>query len=221
MILKLPKIISDSEKIKIVESFRNGLSLEDLAAEYGVKKFTIKKHLKKILSDFEYENISELKKKEISNQEFIENQAEKSARFEDDGILNTENKFSESFTKEHDFLEIPPLEHHFEIESRVEVTSIPLIDFPLPDNIFMITDKNNELEVSLLKDFPEYGFLSEADQNRKIIKLFSSKKSAGSIFGKNQKVIKIPNGKVLKMASPFLLEKGITRIIYDDYLLSI
>ena len=63
MILKLPKIISDSEKIKIVESFRNGFSLEDLAAEYGVKKFTIKKHLKKILSDVEYENISKLKKR--------------------------------------------------------------------------------------------------------------------------------------------------------------
>ena len=71
-----------------------------------------------------------------------------------------------------------------------------------------------------IRDFPEYNFLPEVDQKRKIIKLFSNKKTANSFCSKNQKVIKVPNGYVLNLASPYLIKKGISRIIFDNYLLS-
>ena len=59
------------------------------------------------------------------------------------------------------------------------------------------------------------------DQKRKIIKLFSDKKAANSFCKKNQKIIKVPNGEVFSLVSSFLIDKGISRIIFDDNLLSI
>ena len=63
--------------------------------------------------------------------------------------------------------------------------------------------------------------MSENDQKRKIIKLFSDKKSANSFCNKNQKIIKVPNGNVFFLAASFLKEKGISRIINGDQLIAL
>ena len=42
----------------------------------------------------------------------------------------------------------------------------------------MIVDKQIELETKLLKDYPEWNFLSEDDLNRKTIEIFYDLKTA-------------------------------------------
>ena len=53
------------------------------------------------------------------------------------------------------------------------------------------------------------------------LEIFSDQKIAKKVCLTNQKLIKIPNPKVLEIASQKLKEKGITRIIYEDNLLSL
>ena len=85
----------------------------------------------------------------------------------------------------------------------------------------MIVDKQIELEIKLLKDYPQWQFLSEQELKRKTIQIFYDLKVAKRFCNNEKKVIKVPNTKVLKIAAPFLLSRGISRIVSDDSLLSL
>ena len=229
----MPKILSEIKKKEMVEAFKNGFSLEELEIKYGLKRLTIVKHLKSFLSENEFKKLSKLHNKQKSKDPFPDNDINDSSNLADQYLLDQSlmnsknsrvkeiNSIQNSSSNEEGFFEIPPLKENFDFESRKDLTSKPLEGFSLPEDVFMLIDKNIELNVFLIKDFPEYSYLPEVDQKRKIIKLFSNKKNATSYCGKNQKVIKVPNVEVFKLVSPILLKKGITRIILDDYLLSI
>lgn len=220
----MPKILSDLKKNEIALAFKSGSTLDELSTQYGLNKSTIIKYLKKILSDSEYERIKKSKSPKIVNKNSSENKIEKVINLKsnnDEADFKNPKNFYNSSNDDENFTEIPPLFEFIDLERQVDLTSKPLNEFSFPDDIFMIIDKNIELETQTVRDYPEYDFLSDSDQNRKIIKVFSKKKSASLFCSKNQKVLKVPNGKVLNLAAPFLLKKGITRIIFDDYLLSI
>ena len=85
----------------------------------------------------------------------------------------------------------------------------------------MVVDKNIELETKYLKDYPVWQFLSEEDLNRKTIEIFEDIKIAKNFCKKEQKVIKVPNTEVFKIAAPFLISKGISRIINADKLIAL
>lgn len=230
----MPKITTEIQKKEIAESFKGGISIAEIAKKYGLKNSTITKYLKTLLSEAEY---IKLKKVKISGpassiivQEKPKDNKSSTINYNENLKKSTinQNKFSDDKNKtqgvfygEQSFYEIKPLDESFDFENRKDLTSKPLKEFTIPQNIYMLIDKNIELEELYIRDFPEYSFLSELDQKRKIIKLFSDKKIANSFCNKNQKIIKVPNGNVFNLVSTFLLEKGISRIIYDDYLLSI
>jgi len=204
----LPKIISEENKENLINEFKNGSSFDELSIKYGLKEITIRKHLKKLLTEEEFNNIN--KKIKIEDVK----------RKKDDSFLNLKNKNSYLEEKEEMFYEIMPLGEEIDFNSRKDLTSKPLIDFNFPNNTFMIVSSTIELETKYIKDFPEFSFLSETDQTCKTIKLFSEKKDANLCCSKNQKVIKVPNGEVFKLSAKFLLKKGISRIIFDEILLS-
>ena len=85
----------------------------------------------------------------------------------------------------------------------------------------MVVDKKIELEVKLLKDYPEWQFLSENELNRKTIEIFSDLKIAKRYCNKEQKVIKVPNTNVFRVAAPYLISRGITRIISSEKLIAL
>ena len=199
-IFSVPKILTEIKKKQMVESFKNGMPLDDISTEFGLKKATIIKHLKSSLGLIEYKKID----KNLSISKNIIEQTEPNLK-----------------TLEIDFIEISPLQQPFDFEDRKDLTTEPLEKFCFPENIYMIINSNTELEIKLIRDFPEYEFLPDKDQNRKVIKLFADKKLAKSFISKNNKLIKIPNGKIIQLASRFLIDKGITRIIFENNLLSV
>lgn len=202
----MPKKLSEIKKKEMVDAFKKGANLDELVILYKLKVNTIKKHLKSLLSESEFKKIISLKKiKEENDQELHENQEKKQSNIQID----------------QNFIEIAPLNEIFDFGVSKDFASKPLKDFVLPENTFLIVDKSIELEIFLMRDFPEYSFMSETDQDRKTIKLFSDKKSANSFCNKNQKIIKVPNGNVFFLASSFLVDKGVSRIIYDEHLLSL
>tara|TARA_X000000950_G_C13902118_1_gene655324 strand:- start:2406 stop:3038 length:633 start_codon:yes stop_codon:yes gene_type:complete len=210
----VPKILSDIKKKQMVESFRRGVLLEALSNEYGLKKATIIKHLKNLLGIAEFKNIE---KNILSYKDENQTVDSNSSSYKDDN----QTVYTDTAGYDNDFIEVLPLDQTVDFDERKDLTSEPLNSFCLPKNIYMIVSNNIELEYKLISDFPEYGFLSANDQKRKVIKLFSNKKLANIFCSNNQKVIKIPNGRIFKLVSPFLLKKGITRIIFENNLLSV
>ena len=85
----------------------------------------------------------------------------------------------------------------------------------------MIVNKNIELEIKLLQDYPEWEFLPNEDLKRKTIEIYFDLKTAKRDCSKEQKVIKVPNTDVFRIASSFLLNKGISRIVSAEKLIAI
>ena len=229
----MPKLLSDFQKKEMTELFKKGFSFDELVNKYGLKKPTIIKHLKTFMGVDQYKKIlkfevrNEIKESKIDNQVF--NKSSLVDKNKSEGLSNKyleenneeKNYSGDNFKSNENFYEIIPLKNNFDFEKRKDLTSIPLNDFTIPENSFLVADKNNELEIFYMRDFPEYGFLPDYDQKRKIIKLFSDKKAASSFCKKNQKIIKVPNGGVFRLVSSFLIDKGISRIIFDENLLAI
>ena len=193
----------------MINDFKLGKSFNELSIKYSLKEITIRKHLKKLLTKKEFDETEKnLKEKTFNLGESYTSD-----------IIDIENH---NLDKNQEFFyEISPLNEEIDFNVRKDLTSKPLKEFDLPNNIYMIVNANVDLEIKYIKDFPEYSFLSEDDQNCKTIKLFSDKKLAKQACSKSNKLLKVPNGEVFKLSTSFLLKKGITRIIFDDYLLSI
>jgi len=230
---QLPKKISEIQKKEMAEAFIGGKSIADIANKYGLKNLTITKYLKTLFSEAEFKKIKKANISKLANISTLEdridnslssiNYSESSKKLikNQEKYIEDQNKIEEIISGDESFYEIKPLDQSFDFENRKDLTSKPLKEFTIPQNTYMVIDNNIELEDLYIRDFPEYSYLSEVDQKRKIIKLFSDKKLANSFCNKNQKIIKVPNGNVFILVSQFLLEKGISRIIYDDLLLSI
>ena len=98
-------------------------------------------------------------------------------------------------------------------------SSLSEVDFPKV--VYMVVDKKIELEIKLLKDFPEWEFLPQDDLNRKTIEIFFDLNLAKRSCNKEQKVLKVPNTDVFRITAPLLLEKGISRIVCAENLIAL
>ena len=123
--------------------------------------------------------------------------------------------------QEFNFVELAPLEYEIENELRKELSSVPIQDVKLPSVVYMIVDKKIELEIKLLKDYPDWEFLPKEDLNRKTIEIFFDLKEAKRFCSKEQKVIKVPNTDVFRIVSPLLFSRGISRIVAPETLIAI
>ena len=132
-----------------------------------------------------------------------------------------ENTNEADYVPSESFLEIAPLNHHIDNESRKELSSVPISEINFPKIVYMVVDKKIELEIKLLKDLPEWKFLPIEDLNRKTIQIYFDLKVAKRFCNKEQKVIKVPNTEVFKIVAPILRFRGISRIVSSDKLIAI
>ena len=227
----MAKKLSEKQKKEIINKFSNGESLEKLSGEYNFAKSTISKHLKIDLGDKEYKEIinkfksvnSSIFDREINVSNRLDNISNEGITNED--FLETSNpnaKFEEDqiFTPSQ-FTEIAPLDYDLQNTERKELSSIPILDMNFPDKVYMIVDKKIELEVKLLRHYPEWQFLPDEDLDRKTIEIYFDLKIAKQFCIKDQKVIKVPNTNVFKIAAPSLVSRGISRIVSGDNLIAL
>ncbi len=221
----MPKRVSEIQKKQISESFIKGKKISEISEIYNFSKQTIKKQLKSMLGEEQFNTISQKSETnlELINDNSVENISNKIEEESQNSTESNEIKhiFSENVLIDEEFFEIPPVITHIDLDNQKDLTSRPLSEANFPDVVFMVVDKNIELEPKLLKDFPEWNFLSEDDLNRKTIQVFSDQKLAKQSCSKNQKLIKVPNTKVFLIAADKLKSKGISRIIFGDSLLAL
>ena len=133
----------------------------------------------------------------------------------------TRSGIGSDFANEESFFEIAPLDYEIDKSSRKELSSVPISDIDLPKVVYMIVDKKIELEVKLLKDFPEWEFLPDDDLKRQTLEIFFDLNLAKKSCNKEQKVLKVPNTDLFKIAAPLLIAKGISRIVCPQNLIAL
>ena len=227
----MPKKVSEKEKQELVMAFLNGQAIEDLAEKFNISKITITRHLKKEISEHEYKEIikksKSLEKQAETNKSQTENLLK--GNFDNEDIRNNtndpkilnENITSSNFEPIDSFFEIAPVDYEIDNSSRKELSSVSLSEVDFPRVVYMVVDKKIELEIKLLKDFPEWQFLPKDDLCRKTIEIFFDLDLAKRSCNKEQKVLKVPNTDVFRIASPVLIAKGISRIVCAENLIAL
>ena len=221
----MAKRLSEKQKKIIVKCFIKDRAVDALAEEFDCTKSTIIRNLKKILGDDKYKEL--IDKSKTTN--YPNNSEKINHTFEKDNLPNEktfnelvkDNFIKEDFSSISPFTEIAPL--NFEIESSVQkdLSSVPIHEVDLPSIVYMIVDKEIELEVKYLKEYPDWQFLAKDELNRKTIAIYSNLKVAKRFCKKEQKVIKVPNSNVFRIVSPLLQSRGITRIVSEDQLIAL
>ena len=227
----LPKRLTAKQKEEIVMSFKSGMDIDVLSQKYSCTNSTIIRNLKKNLGESKYKDFinksKSLKEKPETNKNKTNDLEEKifdnedfKNDYKDHKVLN-ENITSSTFAPIDSFFEIAPIDYDIDKSSRKELSSIPISDLDLPKIVYMIVDKKIELEIKLLKDFPAWEFLPDDDLKRKTIEIFFDLNLAKKSCNKDQKVLKVPNTNVFKIAAPILLAKGISRIVCAEILIAL
>ena len=224
----MPKRLNDIQKEEITKRFLNGETLDFIAKTFGYTKLTIYRHIKKSIGTESFNNLSksikatENKKRteeEIKINNYSEEIKQDNKNFLEDSI---DQKFNENNSIENSsFMELVPLDLDIENTKRKDLTSIPITEIDFPEILYMIVDKKIELEIKLLRDYPEWQFLPEEDLKIKTIEIYLDLKIAKRDCKKDQKVIKVPNPNVFKIASKIMISRGIARIICDKQLISL
>ncbi len=217
----MPKKVSEKEKEEIISGFFSGEAIEELSKKFNCSKITISRHLKRNISEVKYKELIKNNKNNKNNKvefDITENFNRKSISFEK---VNSKPLDSEVSFLDSQFTEIVPLNYEIDNTPQKDISSVPISEIDFPDIVYMIVNKNIELETKYLREYPEWQFLSEEELNRKTIEIYNDLKFAKRFCNKEQKVIKVPNTNVFKIAAPSLLEKGITRIVNADKLISL
>ena len=230
------KRLTEKQKEEIVESFKSGGDVDALAKKYSCANSTIIRNLKKNLGELKFKDL--IKKSKSSEESYKKNEKQNKilikTNFDNEDFNNedsnnnlrdhkglNENITSSNFAQIDSFFEIAPIDYEINNSSRKELSSVPLSEVDFPKVVYMIVDKKIELEIKLLKDFPEWQFLPQDDLSRKTIEIFFDLNLARRSCNKEQKVLKVPNTDVFRIASPVLIAKGITRIVCAENLIAL
>ena len=210
-------------------SFKSGQNIDLLSERYSCTNSTIIRNLKKSLGDLKYKELLnkskflEEKSKKRENNDLLKVNFDNEALNNDsfNSTVSNENITSANFAHIDSFLEIAPIDYEVDDSSRKELSSIPISEVDFPKVVYMIVDKKIELEIRQLKDFPEWEFLPHDDLKRKTIEIFFDLNLAKRSCKKEQKVLKVPNTDVFRIAAPILISKGISRIVCADSLIAL
>ncbi len=206
--------LTETDKEEIITSFSDGMSIDALAEKFKCTKLTISRNLKKNIGENKYKDL--IIKNKFPEQSIRKTKNIKNSTEEDSPITNY-NDYLESST----FFEITPLNEEIDDLPQKDLSSIPISEIKFPKVVYMVVDKKIELEIKILKDYPDWQFLSENELNRKTIKIYFELKTAKSMCNKEQKVIKVPNPEVFKIAAPILNSRGISRIVTENKLIAL
>ena len=227
----MAKKLSKEQIEEITISFTEGKTVNDISETFRCSKLTITRNLKKNLGELKYKELIKKSKSLKEKTKTNKNQTNDllKTNFDNEDFKNNsndhkdlnENKTDSNFAQIDSFFEIVPVDYEMDNSTRKELSSVPISEVNFPKVVYMVVDKKIELEIKLLKDFPEWEFLPDEDLNRKTIEIFFDLNIAKRSCNKEQKVLKVPNTDVFKIAAPVLIAKGISRIVCAESLIAL
>jgi len=96
-----------------------------------------------------------------------------------------------------------------------EVKLYDLTEAVLPKTCYIVVDKFTELVTRPLIAFGELGQIPVEESQEKTLPVFDNHRVAHRFSARNQRVLKVPDGKMLQKTTVYLQAKGITRLLID------
>ncbi|TVQ20847.1 MAG: transposase [Leptolyngbya sp. DLM2.Bin15] len=94
----------------------------------------------------------------------------------------------------------------------------PLIEASLTRSYYVVVDRSANLITRPLKDFADLGQIDEAETRERTLPVFDNHRIARRFSRRTQRIVKVPDGKVLHKVSRYLNAKGITRLFVDGHI---
>ncbi|MBW4574072.1 MAG: transposase [Aphanothece sp. CMT-3BRIN-NPC111] len=109
----------------------------------------------------------------------------------------------------------------FITDRGANVQVLPLSEASLPKTCYLVVDRAAELIAKPLKDFSDLGKIPAAEVQQKTLPIFDNHRVARRFSNRTQRVIKIPDGRMLQKTCSHLQAKGITRLLIDGQVYSL
>lgn len=103
----------------------------------------------------------------------------------------------------------------------VAVQVLPLSAAHLPKTCYLVIDRSSELITRPLKDFGDLGQIPTIETQQRTLPIFDNHRVAKRFSTKRDRVIKVPDSKMLHKARTHLQAKGITRLLIDGQVYSL
>ena len=234
-----PRRLSDSEKQDLVGRYKAGESTAALAAAFGCSPNTVSRTVKALLPPEAYAALKASRQKHGTTAAAPVEEPSPAAAAEAEPLTDDDSSLAlddaddfgedpeEEIAEDDDsgsadtFTELVPLVGVGDLSDQSFNHAQPFSVDLLPDSAYMLVDKVVELDARPLKEFPELGFLDDAEQERQGLCLFASPRAAKRQCGRSQRVIKVPDTTVFERTSSYLLARGITRLVLDGTLIAL
>jgi transposase-like protein len=239
--------LTDSQKIEIVARYCSGEGSAELADAYGCSTNTVSRVVKAGLQPAEYEQLKQQRNRpikvvlepEASELEAPEHEAPEPDQDDDVALLAIDDAddFGDVASEDADVDDDLDTEFDFADEDLADqfvavplllvdhagepVQCQPLAEAPLPASVYMLVDKTVELQAKPLKEFPELGQLPDGEKERQALMVFANPRQAKRQCGRSQRVIKVPDTRVLERTAPYLIAQGISRVVMEGSLYSL
>ncbi|KJH71771.1 hypothetical protein [Aliterella atlantica] len=101
------------------------------------------------------------------------------------------------------------------------VQVLPLSEATLPRTCYLVIDRASELITRPLREFGDLGQIPAQEVHQKTLPIFDNHRVARRFSTKRDRVIKIPDSRMLQKARYHLQAKGITRLLVDGQVYSL
>lgn len=107
------------------------------------------------------------------------------------------------------------------VEDQALIRVLPLSAAALPRPCYLVVDRAAELITRPLKEFGHLGQIPNEEIMERTLPVFDNHRVARRFSRKNQRVVKVPDGRMLEKTSEYLHAKGITRLLIDGQVYSV
>jgi hypothetical protein len=108
-----------------------------------------------------------------------------------------------------------------ELLAKTVVQVLPLSEASIPKICYLVVDRAAELITRPLKAFGELGQIPAQEIREKTLPVFDNHRVARRFSTRNQRVCKVPDGRMLQKTAHYLQAKGITRLLIDGQVYAI
>ena len=105
--------------------------------------------------------------------------------------------------------------------SLSSIQILPLSQASFPRTCYLVIDRCAELIVKPLAEFADLGSIPEAEVKQRTLAVFENHHIAKRFSHRRERVIKVPDGRMIQKTSHHLQEKGITRLLIDGQIYSL
>jgi transposase-like protein len=105
--------------------------------------------------------------------------------------------------------------------SNIKIKILPLSAASFPRICYLVVDRTAELITKPLEDFADLGTIADSEVQQQTLPVFDNHRVARRFSHRRERVIKVPDGRMLQKTSHYLQAKGITRLLMDGQIYSL